>query len=153
MTDIGATWHSPTETPLADDTILPSPEHQSKVKIDGRGTPPADSTTSPAMADAEDTQPGSTEAPLMNKDTVPLAEFNAEAKQGLPATEAASPAESENPVALSAELADTPAGPLPHLAIQQKRNKVCQLWQPPWGPWVWRPPQWQLAVRELLWKN
>ena len=83
MTDIRAAWHSPTETPWADDTIPPLPGHQSKAKIEGRGTPPADSTASPTMANAEDTQPGPTQAPPTNKDTVPLAEFNAKAKQGL----------------------------------------------------------------------
>ena len=41
-TDVGAMWHSPTETQWVDDTIPPSPEHQSKAKIEYMGTPPAD---------------------------------------------------------------------------------------------------------------
>ena len=48
------------------------------------GTPPADSTASPTVADVE--------TPPANGGTVPLAELNAEAKQGMPAAWATSPA-------------------------------------------------------------
>ena len=41
-TDVGAAWHSPTETQWVDDTIPPSPRQQSKTKIKDRVTPPAD---------------------------------------------------------------------------------------------------------------
>ena len=86
MTDIRTTWHSPTETLGVDDTIPPSPRHQSEATVEGRGTPLADSTASPAMANTEGIQPGPMEAPPTNKDTVPLAEVNAESKQDLPVT-------------------------------------------------------------------
>ena len=117
MTDVRTTQHSPTETPQVDDTIPLLPGHQSKAKIKDRGTLLADSTTSPAMANMEDIQPCPMEAPPTNEDTVPLAEFNAEAKQGLLATWAASPAESGNQVASSARSADKSAGHPPCLAI------------------------------------
>ena len=55
VTDVRAAWHSPTETQWADDTIPPSPGHQSKAKFEDRGTPPVNPTTSPAMIDTEDT--------------------------------------------------------------------------------------------------
>ena len=73
MTDIRTVWHSPTETLGVDDTIPPSPRHQSETKIKGRGTLPVDSTASPAMASP-------IEAPPTNKDIVPLAEDNAKPK-------------------------------------------------------------------------
>ena len=105
MTDVGAAQHSPTETPWVDYTIPPLPRHQS-AKIEEKGTPPVDSTTSPAMANAVDTHPSTMEALPMDKNTVPLAEFNAEAKQDLPTTWATSPAKSGNQVALTTGLAD-----------------------------------------------
>ena len=37
MTDVGATWHNPTETQGAYDTIPLLPRHQSEAKIEDRG--------------------------------------------------------------------------------------------------------------------
>ena len=119
MTDVRAAQQSHRNL-KADDTIPLLPGHQSE----DRGTPPADSTTSLAMANAEDTQSSPMEALQADKNTVPFAKFNAEAKQDLPTTRNASPAKSGNQVTPTAGSASESAGPLPHLAFQQKKNKV-----------------------------
>ena len=69
------------------------------------------------MADAEDTQPGPTEAPHTDENTVPFAKSNAEAKPDLPTAQAASPAKLGNQFAPTARSVDESAGPLIHLAV------------------------------------
>ena len=90
------TWPSPTKTPLADDTISLALGYQSKAKIEDRGTPPADSTASPAMAHAKDTQPSPVETPLADDTTVLSAEPNTKTQKDLPTAQATSPAKLEN---------------------------------------------------------
>ena len=126
MTDVGATWHSPTETQWADDTIPPLPGHQSKAKIEDRGTPPVDSTTSPAMTDAEDTQPGPMEALPMDENTISLAKPDTETKKDLPTTQAASPAKLGNQVGTTAGSVDESAG-LPIPSVHPIKEKQCVL--------------------------
>ena len=76
-----------------------------------------DSTTSPAMANAEDTWPSPMEAPPADENTVSLAKSNAEAKQDLLTSLATSPVELGNQVAPTARLVDESTGPLSCLAI------------------------------------
>ena len=124
MTDVRATWHSPMEIQGVDDTIPPSPGHQSEAMIKDRGTLPVDSTTSPAMANAEDAQPGPMEAPPTDKNTVPLAKPNAETKKDLLTAQAASPAKLGNQVAPTARLVDESAG-LPTPSGHPVKEKQC----------------------------
>ena len=63
------------------------------------GTPPADSTASPAMIDTNDTQPSPVKTPLADDTTVPAAEPDARIQKDLPATQGASPTKLEDPVA------------------------------------------------------
>ena len=58
-----------------------------------------ESTTSPAMSDAKDTQPSPTETPLVDHITVPSAELDTETQKDLLMAQAASPAELENQIA------------------------------------------------------
>ena len=85
------------------------------------GTPPADSTTSPTMTHAEDTQPSPVEAPLVDNTTVLAAKSDARIQKDLPAAWGASPARLEDPVAPTAILVDKLAGP-PTLASGMVRE-------------------------------
>ena len=89
-----------------DDPIPPLPVYKSEAKDEDVGTPPADSTASPAMADTEDTQPSSVEIPLTDDTTVLAAEPNARVQKDLPATWGASPTKLEDPVAPTMVLVD-----------------------------------------------
>ena len=99
-----------------------TPFHHCKVQIQSQDqvqtAPPADFTTSPAVAGAEDTKPGPTEAPSTDKNTVPSAKPNTETKEDLPTAWAASPAELVNQATPTAGLVDESQASLPHLAIQ-----------------------------------
>ena len=145
MTDIEDTQLSPMETQLVDDPIPPLPVYKSEAKNEDMGTPPADSTSSPAMTDAEDTQPSpvgtppadSTASPAMidTKDTQPspvdakpvddttvlAAKSDARIQKDLPVTQGVSPARLEDPVAPTAILVDKWASP-PTLASSTVRE-------------------------------
>ena len=112
------------ETQWVDDTISPLPRYQSEAKIKDRGTLPVDSTTSPAMADAEDTQPSPMEALPMDKNTVPSAKPDTETKNDLLTSWAASPAKLGNQVAPTARFVDESAG-LPTLSVHLIKEKQC----------------------------
>ena len=56
-TGVKDTWSHPIETQWADENIFPLPGHQSEAKIEDKGASPVDSTASPVMSDAKDTQP------------------------------------------------------------------------------------------------
>ena len=99
------------KTQWIDETIYLLPRYQSKTEIKDRGTPPADSTMSPAMADAKDTQPGSMETPLADATTVPLAEIDAGTQKDVPTAWATSPAKFKNQVTPTTWSVDKLAGP------------------------------------------
>ena len=121
MTDIKDTQLSPMETQLADDPIPLLPVFKSEAKDKDTGTPLVNSTASPAMTDAKDTQPSPVEAPPVDETTVPVAKPNARIHKDLPATQGASPARLEDPVAPTTILVDTLAGP-PTLASHMVRR-------------------------------
>ena len=85
-----------------------------------------DSTTSHAMANAKDTQPGPTETPLADDITVPLAKPDTETKKDLLTTQTASPAKLENQVTSNAGSVDKSAGP-PTPSGHPVKESVCQL--------------------------
>ena len=74
---------SPAKTQEANDTISPLPWYQPRTEIKDRGTPSMNSTVPPAMAGAEDTQPGPTETPPRSDTTIPLAEPDVETPKDL----------------------------------------------------------------------
>ena len=82
------------------------------------GIPQTDSTASPALADAKDTQPSSAETPLVDDTIVPLAKPDAKTQIDLPTTWAASLTELENQVAPPPGQWISHLVPLPKLAIQ-----------------------------------
>ena len=110
MTDVKDTQLSPMETQSVDDPIPPLPGYKSEAEDEDMGTPLADSTTSPAMVDAKDTQPSPVEAPLADNTTVPAAKPDTRIQKDLPATHGASPARLEDLVAPTTILVDMLAG-------------------------------------------
>ena len=84
---------------MAHDTISLLPRYKSEAEDEDTGTPPVDSTASPAKTDAKDTQSGPVETPLVDDTTVPVAEPNAKIQKDLPATWGTSPANLEDLVA------------------------------------------------------
>ena len=75
---------SPTETQGVDDTISLLPRCPPKDETEDKQMQPADPTTSPAKADAKDTQPGSMETPLGDDTMVPLSEADTKIPKDLP---------------------------------------------------------------------
>ena len=92
------------ENQLADDTISLLPRYKFEAKDKDTATPP-DFTTSPAMTDAEDTQPSPMETPLAAKPDTGI-------QKDLPAAQSASPTKLEDPLTPTAvsmdKLACTP---------------------------------------------
>ena len=127
------TQPSPMGIPLTDSTTSSAMTDDEDTQPSLTETPLVDSTTSSAMTGIEDTQPSPMETqlmndpipslsmykpededrgtPLVNDTTVPSAEPEARIEKDLPANQGASPARLEDPVALSATLVDTLAGP------------------------------------------
>ena len=86
--------------------------------------PPVDFTASPAMADANDTQSGPVETPLVDDITVPVSESNAEIQKDNPTTQGASPVESDDAVAPTAMLVDklaSPSTPASHTVRERQK--------------------------------
>ena len=95
--------------------------YKSEAKDKDTGTPLADSTASPALTDAKDTQPSPVGTPPADDTTVLVAEPNAGIQKDLPAAWCASPARLEDLVAPPAILVDTLGGP-PTLASHMVRE-------------------------------
>ena len=108
-------------TPLEDSTTSPAMTDAEDTQPTPVGTPPVDSTTSHAMTDAKDTQPSPVEAPLVDDTTVPAAKSDARIMKDLPAAWGASPARLADLVAPTAIFVDRVAGP-PTLACHTIRE-------------------------------
>ena len=102
--------------------ISPSPGYQSEAEIEDRETPPADSTTSPVMADTGDTQLSPVETPPADDTTVPMAKPDTKIKKDLPTAWGASHAELEDQVTPTTMLVDKLAGP-PNPASHRVRER------------------------------
>ena len=75
------------------------------------GTPLVDSTTSPVMADVEDTQLSPVETPLVDDTTVMATKPDVQTQKDLPATQGASPTKLEDTAAPTVVSVDKLAGP------------------------------------------
>ena len=75
-----------TETQSVDDHFPLLPVYKSEAKDEDTGTPQADSTVSPAITDAKDTQPSPEEISLADDTTAWVAKPDTGIQKGLPAT-------------------------------------------------------------------
>ena len=92
------------------------------------GTSTADLTASPAMIDAEDTRSGPVETLPADDTTVPVAKPNAKIQKDLPATQGASPAKLEDPVAPTAIPVDKLASPPTPASCTVKERREYLQW-------------------------
>ena len=116
MSVVELRWHMGKYTTFSEDDVFKDLWGAIPEAKDGdMGIPQVDSTASPAMADAKDTQPSTVETQLAYDTTVPSAEPNTKTQKDLPTTWAASPAKLENQVAPTAgSVAKSAGSPTPY---------------------------------------